>query len=41
MTLSGMLFYILYADDTKGIIKNNGISILLQTLNVELEKPSI
>ena len=36
-----MLFYILYADDTTVIIKDKDISILLQTLNVELEKLSI
>ena len=38
---SEMLFYILYADDTTVIIKDKDISILLQTLNVELEKLSI
>ena len=39
--VSEMLFYILYADDTTVIIKDKDISILLQTLNVELEKLSI
>ena len=34
--VSEMLFYILYADDTTVIIKDKDISILLQTLNVEL-----
>ena len=36
-----MLFCILYADDTTVIIKDKDLSILLQTLNVELEKLSI
>ena len=37
--VSEMLFCILYyADDTTVIIKNKDISILLKTLNVELEK---
>ena len=39
--VSEMLFYILYGDDTTVIIKDKDISILLQTLNVELEKLSI
>ena len=39
--VSEMLFCILYADDTTVIIKDKDISILLQTLNVELEKLSI
>ena len=34
--VSEMLFSILYADDTTVIIKDRDISILLQTLNVEL-----
>ena len=38
--VSEMLFCILYADDTTVIIKDKDISILLQTLKVELEKLS-